>query len=252
MYILYITTNIITGRIYIGVHNNQSDNPFIFDGYLGSGDWKTKNNNINGKYSLYEEIRKYGKNNFIRETLFYFDTEDDAYKKEAEIVTVDFIKYTWNYNLIVGGGNPPKHKGFMWINDGKNEKRILKHTPIPSSFIRGRLPVKESTKIKKREISLINKNKPPIHSKENGYWNKERQDKQRIILSKNRRLIKWSDERKKKFSNIQSGKNNGMYGSTYIWITDGIVDKRWNGSVNDIPTNFIIGKTKGKGSRKTI
>jgi hypothetical protein len=34
-YIVYLTTNIINNKIYIGVHG--TNNPDIFDGYLGCG-----------------------------------------------------------------------------------------------------------------------------------------------------------------------------------------------------------------------
>ena len=34
-YIVYITTNLVNKKIYIGVH--KTENPEIFDGYLGDG-----------------------------------------------------------------------------------------------------------------------------------------------------------------------------------------------------------------------
>lgn len=45
----------------------------------------------------------YGKDNFVRETLFTYYTEKEAYNKEAEIVTFDFIKLENVYNLVPGG-----------------------------------------------------------------------------------------------------------------------------------------------------
>jgi hypothetical protein len=94
MYIVYITTNMITQIIYIGVH--QQDEPYEFDGYLGSGK------------RLNDSIKHHGKEQFLRETLFYYETIENAYKKEAEIVTEEFVNADWNYNMIPGGHIPPK------------------------------------------------------------------------------------------------------------------------------------------------
>ena len=102
-FIVYKTTNLINNKIYIGVHRT---NPDINDGYIGCGvnykDFKKKR--LRGFPAA---VRKYGYNNFKRETLFiYPDTEEgmkQAYEKEAEIVNLEFVKSSKTYNLIVGG-----------------------------------------------------------------------------------------------------------------------------------------------------
>ncbi|MGH2612228.1 MAG: NUMOD3 domain-containing DNA-binding protein [Rhabdochlamydiaceae bacterium] len=99
-YFVYCTTNLKTWQHYIGVH--AQDNPYEFDGYLGSGTWRGKKK-YPGKESLNQAIKKYGKENFVRSVMFVFDNEEDAYKKESEIVNEDFIGRIWNYNLQVGG-----------------------------------------------------------------------------------------------------------------------------------------------------
>lgn len=102
-YIVYKTTNLINSKIYIGVHYT---NPDIFDGYIGCGVSK-KDRKKKVKKGFPEAVRKYGYENFKRETLFvYPDTEEgklEAYAKEAELVNVEFIKKHDNYNLTVGG-----------------------------------------------------------------------------------------------------------------------------------------------------
>ena len=68
-YIVYKTTNKVNGKIYIGVHKTSS--PYEFDGYLGCGMYnETSQPNITTGFPA--AIRKYGKHNFISETLFIY------------------------------------------------------------------------------------------------------------------------------------------------------------------------------------
>lgn len=86
-YFVYKTTNLINGKIYIGKHSTNN----LEDNYLGSG--THLNNSIN----------KYGKENFKREILEFFDTEQEAYDYEAEIVTKEFVLREDTYNHKLGG-----------------------------------------------------------------------------------------------------------------------------------------------------
>ena len=102
-YIVYKTTNLINGKIYVGVHRT---NPDIFDGYIGCGVTKKdkKKKTLKGFPAA---VRKYGYCNFKRETLFVFPNTEEgklqAYSKEAEIVNIDFVKRKDTYNLTIGG-----------------------------------------------------------------------------------------------------------------------------------------------------
>lgn len=102
-YIVYKTTNLINGKVYIGVHRT---NPDIFDGYIGCGITK-KDQKKKVNKGLPTAVKKYGYYNFKRETLFiYPDTEEgckQAYEKEAELVDINWVKSKDNYNLVVGG-----------------------------------------------------------------------------------------------------------------------------------------------------
>lgn len=106
-YIVYKTTNLINGKIYVGVHRT---NPDIFDGYIGCGVCK-KDQKKKRERGFPAAVKKYGYENFKRETLFiYSDTKEGfeaAYKKEEEIVTIDFVKDSKTYNLTTGGKFPP-------------------------------------------------------------------------------------------------------------------------------------------------
>ena len=94
-YTIYQTTNNINGKIYIGKHQTEKVN----DGYFGSG------------VKLQEAIKKYGKENFTKEILFVFDTEQEMNAKEQEIINEDFVKRRDTYNIGVGGEGGPHFKG---------------------------------------------------------------------------------------------------------------------------------------------
>lgn len=93
---VYQTTNLINGKIYIGMHKTRN----LDDDYLGSGK------------VLNQAIKKYGRKNFKREILFLFHTEEEMRQKEAEIVTLAFIARKDTYNLTCGGKG-----GFYYINN---------------------------------------------------------------------------------------------------------------------------------------
>lgn len=106
MFIVYETTCLVNNKIYIGVH--ETDNPDIFDGYIGNSiNIFTRKYAIeNPKFPFHYAVKKYGIHNFKRKTLFIYKTKEDAYKKEAEIVTEEFIKNPNNYNVCIGGNRP--------------------------------------------------------------------------------------------------------------------------------------------------
>ena len=74
-YIVYKTTCLVNGKYYIGKH--QTDNPDIFDGYLGNSVWVNRNDKLkNPEFPFHFAIKKYGVENFKRESLFVFDTAE--------------------------------------------------------------------------------------------------------------------------------------------------------------------------------
>lgn len=87
IFIIYKTTNLVNGKFYIGKHNQSNES---FDGYYGSGSLLAK------------AIKKYGKDNFVRETLFEFDNEYDAYQQEI-IVISENLSNPLCYNVRPGG-----------------------------------------------------------------------------------------------------------------------------------------------------
>jgi hypothetical protein len=92
---VYLTTNIINKKFYVGVHSTYNKN----DKYLGSGD------------KLKLAIKKYGRENFTRTILHYCLTAEHAYEIESQIVNKSFIKRTDTYNISIGGFKPPSAIG---------------------------------------------------------------------------------------------------------------------------------------------
>ena len=83
---VYITTNLINGKKYLGKHNGKHE------GYLGSGT------------ILKTAIKKYGKENFKREIIKECLSDKEAYELEKE------LSKKWNivsdsnwYNMKIGG-----------------------------------------------------------------------------------------------------------------------------------------------------
>jgi hypothetical protein len=83
----YKITNKINNHFYYGVHNTSNLN----DGYMGSGS------------RLWYAYKKYGIENFTKEILKFFDSSDEAFKYEAEIVNEELIKNDDCYNIQPGG-----------------------------------------------------------------------------------------------------------------------------------------------------
>jgi len=94
-YVIYKTTNLINNKIYIGKHQTKNIN----DNYLGSG------------IALEKAIKKHGKQNFKKEILFIFNTENEMNEKEKELVTESFISTNKTYNMGVGGEGGSHFKG---------------------------------------------------------------------------------------------------------------------------------------------
>lgn len=83
---IYKTTNIINGKFYIGKHSSM----LLEDDYLGSGTIIT------------QSIKKYGKENFVREIIMICHTENEAYYYEEQIIA-SCLGNPMCYNMVPGG-----------------------------------------------------------------------------------------------------------------------------------------------------
>jgi group I intron endonuclease len=106
---LYITTNLINGKKYIGQTITPKEK-----GYVGSG------------ISILYAIKKYGKHNFIREDVFYDEWEAIDLLEAMYIEKFDAVKSPLFYNLKDGGhhgkhNNPETSKKMSMAKIGKKD-----------------------------------------------------------------------------------------------------------------------------------
>lgn len=147
-YTIYLTTNKINGKKYIGKH--VTDN--LEDSYLGSG------------LALNNALKKYGRENFQKQILYILDSEDEMNLKEAEIVTLDMVQSTEFYNCAVGG-----YGGAIVL---------LPDHPLYNSTCK---KISEAQQLRRREMSDIVKE---LHkTKQVGMYGKTQSDHQKNVIS---------------------------------------------------------------------
>lgn len=104
-YILYQTTNMLTGEFYVGVHRSR----VLDDNYLGSG------------IRLMRAVNKYGRHQFKRTILEQFDREEDMFTREREVVTREFVNRPDTYNLVCGGRGLREQRS--WVHTDPEAQR---------------------------------------------------------------------------------------------------------------------------------
>lgn len=88
-YIIYKTTNLINGKIYVGQHNTSAD-----DGYLGSGTL------------LLSAVDLFGNDNFIRESLEFCTSSTVNDRESYWIESLSAIDREVGYNICVASFPP--------------------------------------------------------------------------------------------------------------------------------------------------
>ena len=106
---IYKITNNINGRYYIGARS--CDYQIEDDPYFGSGK------------ILNQAVKKYGKQNFTKQILAKFNSRQQAFNAQKEIVNQQFIKLQKTYNITIGGNMPPSNKGKHFSQQHKEKLR---------------------------------------------------------------------------------------------------------------------------------
>lgn len=194
---IYITTNLIDNKKYIGMHTDFSDD------YLGSG------------LLLNRAIQKYGKENFSREIIAYAKTKEELGSLEKEFIKLyDAVNSEDFYNIHEGGYGGNTMAG--WDEEKKQEyrKKMSKLLSGKNHPLYG--------------VKMTDGTKSKIRSKQLTHWKNisdEKRKEFKNIMSnatkgeKNPNYgNKWSDEKRRALSELRTkngkskGELNGMHG----------------------------------------
>lgn len=215
-YTIYKITNKLNGKFYIGSHKTHN----LEDGYMGSG-----------KYLKYAQ-EKYGIENFTKEILFIFDTQEQMFQKEAEIVNEDFLATENTYNLKRGGFG-----GWDFINADeelrieKNRKAIARTQEVVMQKYGVDNYAKTLAFRERQSAAMREEIKNGINRLVRGTFKgqKHSHETKTIIGQKNRKH--------------QTGEGNSQYGT--MWITNGITSKKLN-KTDSIPLGWKRGRCMNK------
>lgn len=255
-HIIYLTTCLVTGKQYVGRH--KVSNKYSLDPkYFGSGTLMKK------------MLKKYGRENFKRKILCKIDTEDIFVVKKLEIIYINKYNTLFpnGYNWIVGDmrdDNPMDYKRNR-IKVGIASKRRMSNPENNPMF------GKHHTEETKKMMSESRKGERNVWYGKRGKdfprygipLTKECKDKiskalkgHKVSLETRKKISEKcigrpSPMKGKKLDKITrkkisinhadfSGSKNPMYGSRFVWINNGIVNKRHN--INeDIPNGWNKG-----------
>ena len=123
-HIVYITTNLINNKQYVGDHSTYNIN----DKYLGSG------------LNIKKAIKKYGRQSFKKEILEIFDTKLNAFNAQE--------KYIIKYNTLSPNGYNLSIKGGLQVSGSMSNESKLKY----SLTRKGKKPTPEAKEARRKGL----------------------------------------------------------------------------------------------------
>ena len=174
---IYITTNLINGKQYIGQHKGDGN-----DDYLGSGD------------RLVMAIKKYGKQNFKREILEFADSVEELNELERYYITLADAVNNDNYYNIANGGYVNPHYGPENGMYGKHHTEEARRKMKEARNNNEKLKEYHKSQEFKKKMSEATK------GKKNPMTGKKHTDESKRKMSENRK-------------GKATGKKNGNYGN---------------------------------------
>jgi hypothetical protein len=215
-YYLYQIRNLVNDKIYIGVHQTTD----LADGYMGSG------------VLLRTAIGKYGEENFEKIILKYFDSAEEMFHEEAEIVSQSFVKRSDTYNISEGGkgGHGPNARR-SWLLENDPEWRAAYSKKLSES-------VPKPTAEHQRQVAETNR-----RNKTGACFNPE------IRAEMNRRSWSSPEARQRRAETrqrncFQQGENNSMYGK--VWVYSEEQQKSFRIPQEQLPEYIAQGYRKGR------
>lgn len=174
-YLVYKITNQTNGKIYIGVHKTSN----VDDGYMGSG------------VMIKRAIKKYGLDSFSKEILAQFESADEMFEEEKNLIS----SLSPEYNLHPGGNG-----GWEYVNGNGFTNKGKDYTTV-SQKLKGRKRPDLSESNKKRDnSSFLSAAKVSFTGKQHTKQTKEKIGKAN--------------------SKHQTGSGNSNFGNR--WITNGV------------------------------
>ena len=205
IHFVYITTNLINGKQYVGDHSTNDLN----DGYLGSG-----------RPYLQRALRQYGKQNFKKEILEVFPSKKEAFNAQE--------KYIQKYNTLFPNGYNLSPTGGLGVRGCFSHSELSKARISQSSKGISRNKNRKMSDETKQKISISKKGKTawnkgiPMNEKtyanyisKNRGWHHSEESRQKISKN-NARNKPWlnkkmSEETRKKMSASRLGVKRGKY-----------------------------------------
>lgn len=195
---IYITTNLINSKIYIGqsIHSNKN--------YLGSG------------VKLKKAIDKYGTENFKKEILLEVNTQE-----ELDAAEIYFIKEYNSTDPIIGYN---LNQGGQYESRTSTKLHEETKRKISKSLTGYKHSEKSKLKMSKRSSGsnngMYNKGEKVSGEKNGRYNGNGTTDETRRKLSEAKKGITLSPETREKISEKSSGTSNGMYGTCAykMWV----------------------------------
>ena len=188
----YMVTNNINGKVYVGSHSWDGEG--LDPNYYGSGT------------AITAAVRKYGKENFQVEVLYYYDTIEECRADEERILTEYNVRdCPHSYNI--------KNGAIGWTSEditGENNPMYGKHLSAEH----------------RKKLSQANKGeKHPFYGKHHTDATRQKMSQSskgenNPMYGKRGKDSPWygkhhTDESRKKMSKAQKGEKNPMYGRTH-------------------------------------
>lgn len=222
---VYKTTNDLNGDYYYGVHSTYDMN----DGYIGSG------------LRLKNAINKYGKSNFTRTIVQYFENRDDALIYEHKILTPDVLADPHCYNIAEGGYGGNTIAGLtseqykMFCDKAKESHNTKEYRDSMSEIKKQHWKRGDYQDCwKNRNVVYSQEKRDKISEQKKLYYIEHPELRRRLsennpmkreeVRIKARHPHNMSEDgmlRLREGAKKRTGKNNGCYGSTFKWMNDG-------------------------------
>lgn len=199
---IYRITNLINKKTYIGQHTVREGRTITSDTYWGSGNL------------IRAARKKYGKENFKKEILISGEfTKDEINTLEIEYISKERSIGKAEYNISDGGESPFINAEFAKYAASKTD-----YSKVSKSLKDFHKNNEEFVKERAQKIADIKKSK--------GY----------SFKTKGTTGYKFSDESKKKLSELKKGELNGSFGTH--WFTNGEI----NIKAKECPPGFRRGR----------